>query len=139
MEEIHKLRAQIGNIVRVNFPASDPKIFDKLPPPSDFQLKVLRQLLAASFIDQVAIRKDRIDNTSSSRGAQFANSKGIPYRAVGIPEDVFIHPSSVLIDEVPPEFVVFHELVRTSKPYMKGEQKENFLVVISAQLLPFQA
>ncbi|KAF6757513.1 DHX37 protein [Ephemerocybe angulata] len=119
MEEIHKLRAQIGSIVRVNFPASDPKIFDKLPPPSEFQLKVLRQLLAASFIDQVAVRKDRIGNTKSS-GVQFSNAKGVPYRAVGIVEDVFIHPSSVLIDVSPPDFVIFHELVRTSKPYMKG-------------------
>ncbi|KAF5338958.1 hypothetical protein D9611_008721 [Ephemerocybe angulata] len=119
MEEIHKLRAQIGSIVRVNFPASDPKIFDKLPPPSEFQLKVLRQLLAASFIDQVAVRKDRIGNTKSS-GVQFSNAKGVPYRAVGIAEDVFIHPSSVLIDVSPPDFVIFHELVRTSKPYMKG-------------------
>ena len=120
MEEIHKLRAQVGNIVRTNFPASDPKTDAKLPPPSEFQLKVLRQLLAASFVDQVAVRKDRIGADTQSKGVQFANAKGVPYRAAGIPEDVFIHPSSVLIDVSPSEFVMFHELVRTSRPYMKG-------------------
>lgn len=120
MEEIHKLRAQVGNIVRVNFPASDPKTDTKLPPPSEFQLKVLRQLLAASFVDQVAVRKDRIGADGQSKGVQFANAKGVPYRAAGILEDVFIHPSSVLVDLSPPEFVMFHELVRTSRPYMKG-------------------
>ncbi|KAG6839336.1 hypothetical protein C0991_003507, partial [Blastosporella zonata] len=81
-------------------------------------LKVLRQLLAAGFIDQVAIRKDRVDPSSAS--AQYATSKGIPYRALGIAEDVFIHPSSVLANMSPPEYVVFNEVVRTSRIWLKG-------------------
>jgi ATP-dependent RNA helicase DHX37/DHR1 len=87
--------------------------------PVFLKLKVLRQLLAASFIDQVAIRKDRIGDTQSN-GTQYANAKGIPYMAVGLPEEVYIHPSSVLVDASPPDFVVFHEVVRTGRPYMKG-------------------
>ncbi|GLB38537.1 putative helicase associated domain (HA2) Add an annotation [Lyophyllum shimeji] len=118
MEEIHKLRAQISNIVQINFPGVDAGFVSNLRPPSALQLKVLRQLLTAAFIDQVAVRKDRIDPSSAS--AQYSTSKGIPYRALGISEDVFIHPSSVLANTSPPEYVVFNEVIRTSRVWLKG-------------------
>ncbi|KAK7469227.1 putative ATP-dependent RNA helicase DHR1 [Stygiomarasmius scandens] len=118
MEEVHKLRAQISNIVETNFTGIDARFAPDLRPPNELQLKVLRQLLAAAFIDQVAVRKDRIESNSS--GTQFATSKGVPYKALGISEDVFIHPSSVLASVSPPEYVVFSELVRTSKVWIKG-------------------
>lgn len=121
MEEIHKLRAQISNIVQSNFPGIDSNFDPKLKPPSDKQLKILRQLLAAAFIDQVAVRKDRVQNSSIS-GVQFASTKGVPYRALGVQEDVFIHPSSILASNAPPEYIIFSEIIRTSKPWMKGKQ-----------------
>ena len=65
------------------------------------QLKVLRQLLAAGFIDQVAVRKDLVLKDSAS-GDQYSTSSGIPYQALGIAEDVYIHPSSVLTTTLPP-------------------------------------
>jgi ATP-dependent RNA helicase DHX37/DHR1 len=83
------------------------------------QLKVLKQLLTAAFIDQVAVRKDIVDKHEAS-GTQYSTSKGVAYRALGVNEDVFIHPSSVLIGGPPPDFVVYHEIVRTSKAYLKG-------------------
>ncbi|KIL67888.1 hypothetical protein M378DRAFT_985682 [Amanita muscaria Koide BX008] len=119
MEEIHKLRAQISNIVQANFPGLDAGFMVKLVPPTDLQIKVLRQLLAAAFIDQVAVRKDKIDNTNLS-GTQYSNSKGVPYRAMGITEDVFIHPSSLLIGIPPPEYIIYHEIVRTTRIWLKG-------------------
>lgn len=85
-----------------------------------WQIRVLRQLLAAAFIDQVAVRKDVLDNSTSS-GTQWTNSKGVPYRAMGIAEDVFIHPSSALIGKPPPEYVVYLEVVRTSWVWLKGK------------------
>jgi hypothetical protein len=39
MEEIHKLRAQISNIVRTNFPDANVGFTSKLPPPRDIQVK----------------------------------------------------------------------------------------------------
>ena len=46
----------------------------------------------------------------------------MPYRALGIPdEDVFVHPSSVLAGGPPPEYVVYLDVVRTSRVYIKGE------------------
>ncbi|KAJ7675833.1 P-loop containing nucleoside triphosphate hydrolase protein [Mycena polygramma] len=118
MEEIHKLRAQISNIVQANFPGADAGFVPKLMPPSDLQLKALRQLLAAGFIDQVAVRKDRIE--AASAGVKYMTSKGVPYKALGVSEDVFIHPSSVLANTAPPEYVVFSELIRTTRVWIKG-------------------
>ena len=80
---------------------------------------MLRQLLAAAFIDQVAVRKDIVDKGSAS-GNKYATSRGVQYKAIGISEDVFIHPSSVLIHNTPPEYVVYHEVVRTSRAWLKG-------------------
>jgi len=39
---------------------------------------------------------------------------------MGIAEDVFIHPSSVVIGKSPPEYVVYHEIVRTTQIWLKG-------------------
>ncbi|KAH9179227.1 P-loop containing nucleoside triphosphate hydrolase protein [Lactarius sanguifluus] len=119
MEEIHKLRAQISNIVHTNFADTDAGFTPKLSPPKDIQLRVLRQLLASSFIDQVAVRKELVDKNSAT-GAQRTTAKGVPYRALGISEDVYIHPSSVLATNSPPDFVVYHEVVRTSRIWLKG-------------------
>ncbi|ESK95022.1 dhx37 protein [Moniliophthora roreri MCA 2997] len=118
MEEIHKLRAQITTIMQSNFAGVNVAFVPNLQPPNDLQLKVLRQLLAAAFIDQVAVRKDRIQPNTG--GSQYTSSKGIPYKAMGIMEDVFMHPSSVLANVSPPEFVVFNEVVRTSRVFIKG-------------------
>ncbi|KAG6334080.1 hypothetical protein ID866_5012 [Astraeus odoratus] len=83
------------------------------------KLKVLRQLLTAAFIDQVAVRSDLVVKKSAT-GVQLSTAKGVAYRALGIAEDVFIHPSSILSQRPPPDYVVFTEVVRTTKPWLKG-------------------
>jgi len=40
MEEIHKLRAQISNIIQVNFPGTDPQFLPLLPPPNERQVNL---------------------------------------------------------------------------------------------------
>ncbi|PIL32147.1 hypothetical protein GSI_06853 [Ganoderma sinense ZZ0214-1] len=122
MEEIHKLRAQISSIVQTNFPDIQTGFEADLRPPSALQIKVLRQLIAAGFIDQVAIRKDIAQRGRAvGPGTQYTTARGVAYQAIGIPdEDVFIHPSSMLAQEPPPEYVVYLEIVRTSRVYLKG-------------------
>jgi ATP-dependent RNA helicase DHX37/DHR1 len=88
----------------------------------------MRQLLAAALIDQVAIRKDLLTPTSS--GAQYTTCNGVAYRAMGIEEDVFVHPSSVLAGRNPPDYLVYQEVVRTSRAWMKGNM--SFLLPRSA-------
>ena len=83
------------------------------------QVKVLCQLLTASFIDQVAIRKDLVEEAT---GNKLLTSKGVPYRAIGIEEDVFIHPSSVMFSASPPQYLVYHEVVRSNQVWLKGDR-----------------
>ncbi|EKM79367.1 hypothetical protein AGABI1DRAFT_74345 [Agaricus bisporus var. burnettii JB137-S8] len=120
MEEIHKLRTQLTNIVQMYFPTTNVQFTSKLPPPNKIQIKVLKQLICAAFIDQVAVRKDLVSHHNPSSGSQYSNSHGVPYRAVGISEDVFIHPSSVLWNLPPPNYIVFQEVVRTTRVFVKG-------------------
>ena len=72
------------------------------------QIKVLRQLIAAGLIDK------------DSSGTKYSSSKDVPYRASGITEDVFIHPSSIIAGSAPPEYIVFNEVVRTTRVWLKG-------------------
>ncbi|KAG1742366.1 P-loop containing nucleoside triphosphate hydrolase protein [Suillus paluster] len=118
MEEIHKLRAQLSSIAQANFQSAEVGFNKNIRPPNDIQLKAIRQLLTAAFIDQVAVRKDLIQDNSSGR--QFSTAKGVPYAAVGISGDVFIHPTSVLADRPPPDYLVFSEVVQTSRTWIKG-------------------
>ncbi|OCF41767.1 ATP-dependent RNA helicase DHX37/DHR1 [Kwoniella heveanensis CBS 569] len=114
MQEIHQLRGQISAIAKVPL--------GKLLPPNDTQLKIIRQILTAGFIDQVAVREDLV----LKRGGTYESTRGVSYRAVGLgSESVFIHPSSSLFHKTPPDFLVFSEIVRTSKPWLKGNTKIN--------------
>ncbi|KAG1790271.1 P-loop containing nucleoside triphosphate hydrolase protein [Suillus plorans] len=118
MEEIRKLRAQLSSIAETSFQNAEVRFNTNIRPPKDTQLKAIRQLLAAAFIDQVAVRKDLIQKNSSGR--QFSTAKGVPYAAVGVPGDVFIHPTSVLANRPPPDYLVFSEVVQTSRTWIKG-------------------
>ena len=75
-------------------------------------------MITASFIDQVAVRKDLIEQ--SAKGSKFSTAKGVPYKTTGFAEDLYIHPSSVVADRLPPDWIVFTEAVRTSRLWMKG-------------------
>lgn len=119
MAEVHKLRAQISRLAQDAFPSKDAGFLPRLPPPSDLQLQALRQIIAAAFIDHVAIRADLVDSKASAGRLQ-SSARGIAYRAIGIGEDVFIHPSSALFHEAPPEVIVYGEVVRGNKPWMRG-------------------
>ncbi|GAA5964446.1 hypothetical protein JCM3765_006281 [Sporobolomyces pararoseus] len=125
MQEIHKLRMQISRIVQSTFPGIDAGFVPKLAPPNETQLKVLRQLITSAFIDQIAIRKDIADKSSSVSYHKVASTRGIPYRTFGIEEDLFVHPSSNLFHGPPPEFLVFQELHRTHKVWLKSLTKIN--------------
>jgi HrpA-like RNA helicase len=103
-----------------------------LPPPTPAVESLLCQLLCAGFIDHVARRMSperkavlieahaqRLDLTDEEheRGLQLDGA----YETITTGEAVFIHPSSQLFPpEAQPEFLVYAELVRTSKLYMRS-------------------
>ena len=79
----------------------------------------MRQLLCSAFIDQVAVRKDLVQSTSIT-GNKYATCRGIPYRALGISDDVFIHPSSILHNKSPPDYIIFQEAVQSNQLWLKS-------------------
>ncbi|ETN82418.1 helicase protein, partial [Necator americanus] len=60
MQEIRRLRTQLTNIVNTSFKqAADVTMDPNLPPPSDVQAQMLRQMIVASLADRIAKRVDR--------------------------------------------------------------------------------
>ena len=121
MEEIHKLRVQLSSLVIANMqPVDRGSIVElKLKPPSEMQMKVLRQLVAAAFVDQVAVRADLVDTVMVDGRpmrsfAKMKSSRNVPYLAMGVTgEYAYIHPSSSLFHGAPPEWLVFMEVQRS--------------------------
>ncbi len=107
----------------------------KLKPPSEVQLKVIRQLLAAAYIDQVAVRADLISNEGAvaasvahadertdqmlfklrtkGGGDRMQSTRGVPYKAMGVAGFAFVHPTSAFYHSTPPAWVVFGEVHRS--------------------------
>jgi len=122
MDEIRKLRRQLTNIVVANCDGVDVSIDPKMQPPSLLQLKVLRQIITAGFIDSIAVRKDYAEGGGTASG-KFQSTRGVPYRVMWSDEDVFIHPLSVLYHQEAPLFIAYNEQFKSSKVWLKGVTK----------------
>lgn len=131
MQQMLKLREQLTRIVNDMYmslseeqeesePFTPIKLAPKMPPPDDDTQVVLRQIVAAGFLDQVAKRAPpgTIENgTKIERNCAFLSCTG------NVKEAVYIHPHSHVFTPDPsklPEFVVYHHLMRTSRAYMKN-------------------
>ena len=112
MLEIRKLRAQFTNTV--NLISSDAKAFvnPKMNPPNESQCTVLRQICLSGMGDHVARRipLDELKDVKLRNG----------YQCTAVDEPIFVHPTSALF-AVLPEFVVYQEIMETSKLFMKGK------------------
>lgn len=119
MEEIRKLRRQLTNMVSANFPDIDVSLDPKMKPPSATQLKVIKQVLTAGFIDSVAIRLDVLE-TGGGKGTKYKNSRNVVYKLLWSDDEAFIHPSSILYSQEPPAMLVYSELYKGGKTWLKG-------------------
>ncbi|KAL9036457.1 MAG: hypothetical protein Q9214_006124 [Letrouitia sp. 1 TL-2023] len=133
--EASRLRAQLSSIVHTN----DPTLFGTykacLPEPSKTQLKALEQIVAAAFIDQVAVRAD-LSPFPPDLPRKPGRAIDVPYFPLfpvhqGRVEDVidkavYIHPSSVLarlsMKELP-QYVIYSHLQRGSPATVEGGKK----------------
>ncbi|PMD43003.1 DEAH-box RNA helicase [Hyaloscypha variabilis F] len=125
LKEILQLRRQITDLLRTNITAfAGLKYQEKLDPPSAKQVKALKQMAAAGFIDHIAIRADLSPNPPETRRK--------PTRAIDVPyltlfpshikrddddKAVYIHPSSPLAHISPqecPEYIVYSYLQRAT-------------------------
>ncbi|XP_060049254.1 probable ATP-dependent RNA helicase DHX37 isoform X2 [Erinaceus europaeus] len=111
MLEIRRLRGQLTTAVNAVCPEAGLFVDPKMQPPSEIQVTYLRQIVTAGLGDHLARRvqsEELLDD-------KWRNA----YKTPLLNDPVFIHPSSVLFKELP-EFVVYQEIVETTKMYMKG-------------------
>ncbi|RCK67784.1 putative ATP-dependent RNA helicase DHR1 [Candida viswanathii] len=116
MEEIQKLRKQVGNIVENLVMAANGLQIQhelKLPIPTKKQVSAMKQMIASGFIDQVAIRGDLI--SADVKVANKTNIINVPYCPV-MPVDegpfVYIHPNSLIAKsgQIPSPYLVYQSL-----------------------------
>ena len=132
LEEATSLREQLSKIVLTNRPALFPTYNFRLPPPSPTQLKALQEIVAAAFIDQIAIRADLSPSPPElpkkpSRATDvpylplFRSHVGRPLSLVDVA--VFIHPSSLLVHVSPknlPQYIIYSHLQRGNPATVSG-------------------
>ncbi|KAJ3492745.1 hypothetical protein NLG97_g5173 [Lecanicillium saksenae] len=135
LKEIQQLRKQITDLLRTNIPSfASLQYKDKLDPPSAKQVSALKQMAAAGFIDQVAIRADKApvppeQHRKPKRAIDVPYVPLIPLHgaASAASEDglVYIHPTSPMahlsIQECP-EYIVYSYLQRAT-PTGDGTKK----------------
>ena len=126
LAEASQLRQQLTSIVRANRPGIIGPYQARLPEASDKQLKALKQIVAAGFIDQIAVRADLAPNPPevARKPKRVIEVPYLPLFAahVGKTEEieekaVFIHPSSVLAHTSPkelPHYIVYSHLQRSA-------------------------
>ncbi|TEA21273.1 putative ATP-dependent RNA helicase [Colletotrichum sidae] len=125
MKEVAQLRQQITELLRANIPAfKNIKHQDKLDAPSDKQVAYLKQMAAAGFVDQVALRADKspVPPEMHRKPRRAIDVPYIPLMPLGGGHDadkfVYLHPSSPMAHMSPaecPEFVVYSHLQRATQ------------------------
>ncbi|KAL8955443.1 MAG: hypothetical protein Q9183_006643, partial [Haloplaca sp. 2 TL-2023] len=132
MMEASRLRAQLHSIVQNNRPAVVGTYNSRLPEVKKVQVKALQQMVAAAFIDQIAIRAD-LSPSPAEMVRQPSRAIDVPYlplfpihqgRAKDVVETtVYIHPSSVLAHVPPkelPQYIVYARLQRGTAATIEG-------------------
>lgn len=105
-------------------------------PLTSTQEDILGQAICAGWADRVARRlRSHMRIKALPEGQR---PKAVRYQACPIEENVFLHPTSS-VARLAPEFVVYNELIQTSRPYMRGvtSVKPTWLVLHARALCTF--
>ena len=142
MAEVQQLRQQLHAIVASSRQDNaEFKPLLKLPSDDSKDWTIVKQVVAAGFVDQVAIRADLLKDKSVSFGRKPRRAIEVPYRTLfpssadvvdrnaspveqEIQRSVFMHPSSVLAHlsvKQMPEYIVYSHLSRAPAPVVDGE------------------
>jgi len=120
MKEIHQLRQQLAHILSLyekeifqsEVQKTNIEFSDTLEPPTPQQKVLIRQIIAAGFVDRVAKRVPELTPDGKERKNKWK------YVLCNSNQSCYIHPSSCLAS-VNPEYVVYHEIIETKKVYLK--------------------
>ncbi|KAF2397198.1 P-loop containing nucleoside triphosphate hydrolase protein [Trichodelitschia bisporula] len=150
LNEANSLREQLTSIACSHKPDAIRAYKPLLPTPSDKQINLLKQIVAAGFVDQVAIRADFLPtpppvDRKPKRAIDMRYQTLIPSwegTRPGTPEDAFVypHPSSVLAHMAPyklPRYIVYHRLQRSqsSAPGKVPKTRMHALTPVSGEQL----
>ncbi|XP_015600106.1 probable ATP-dependent RNA helicase kurz [Cephus cinctus] len=113
--EVRKLRQQLTNEIILNLPDLQLIVDPEMPPPTEIEAKLLRQIVLAGMGDQVAhkLSPDEVEDGEDKTKYKHA------YKTLEMEDPVFMHSSSVL-RKTSPEWVVYQEVYETNKIYMRG-------------------
>lgn len=136
MKEASQLRSQLTTIVRNHRPAAIGPYQPKLPAPTESNINLLKQIAAAGFIDQVAMRYD-LAATPPTLPRKPKNAIQVPYITLfpshqALPRDsdptaqfVYLHPSSLLsrtpVPKLPP-YIIYSHLQRATPATISGSK-----------------
>ncbi|KAJ6151017.1 ATP-dependent RNA helicase DHR1 [Penicillium chermesinum] len=125
-KEATQLRRQLTDIVRSNNPGLLGTYEARLPEPSAKQIKALKQIVTAGFIDHIAIRADLAPVPPDIPRAP-RRAIDVPYLTLFRSRDrhsddiaeraVFVHPSSILAKLSPkemPQYIVYSHLQQSA-------------------------
>lgn len=123
MQNMLKLRQQLTRIVNALY-ASDAAfepiaLSPRMAPPDHETQVVLRQIVAAGFLDQVA---KRAPAGTIAAGTKIERNCAYIAATASVKEPVYIHPHSSVFTPNPsklPPFVVYQHIMRTTRAYMK--------------------
>ncbi|PWN17894.1 P-loop containing nucleoside triphosphate hydrolase protein [Microstroma glucosiphilum] len=144
MTEVDQLRRQLSALVLSTLEPSKTTTevtallsSSKLAPPTETQFKIIRQLIACAYIDQVAVRADIVpaaarsipslaeQATQGRLKTQWKSCRHVPYLAMGVSgEAAYIHRSSSLFEHAPPEWCVFGETMRSRPKDRKSKDDD---------------
>lgn len=127
LKEAEQLRQQLHHIVRLQNPNAIRLYQPQLEKPSEKQLALLKQIVAAGFVDQVAIRADCLPNPPElerkpKRAIDVRYKTLFPSHEGPVDDDgdnfVYIHSSSVLAHtslKSLPRYIVYQSLKRSAE------------------------
>ncbi|KAK2764932.1 putative ATP-dependent RNA helicase DHR1 [Arachnomyces sp. PD_36] len=134
LKETLQLRQQLTHIVRANNPGLLGEFRARLPEPSDKQIRALKQIVTAGFIDQVAIRAD-LAPLPPDIARKPKRAIDVPYltlfpsldgRATELDEKaVYVHPTSILAQLSPkelPQYITYSHLQRAAASSIAGDK-----------------
>ena len=151
MAEVQQLRQQLHSILSSTsqqqiYPGEEGVAFKALLPlPTEKERTMLNQIVAAGFIDQVAIRSDLLKDvdTTAAFGRKPRRAIEVPYRTLfpsaeaidrtasvaeqEIQSSVFLHPYSVLarlsVKEMP-QYIIYSHLSRAAQSTVGAAQQK---------------
>ncbi|KAL2855447.1 P-loop containing nucleoside triphosphate hydrolase protein [Aspergillus pseudoustus] len=133
LKEATQLRRQLTDIVRINNPGLVQTYQARLPEPTEKQVKALKQIVTAGFIDNVAIRADLAPVAPEVQRTP-KRAIDVPYLTLFRSRDgpakelneraVFVHPTSIIAKLSPkemPQYIIYSHLQQAAPSVVAGE------------------